>query len=203
MLEAYYTEKRDLSHAPKVQQRHVRLLFQVMMGAGALGFWGVGISTMVDSSGWRDTYTGEAISRTAGILIGCGFFLGGCIFALAAWLGGRMPIMFNNMPVPEDLPTGLAWQLSAAGIKNPFWTDNTIPWSAFSRAVEDKDGDGRRCISLYFTGREAVAQYLDADEAEDWNVGVSYTLDVEPTTASLEQVCQALDDLCPDLLQKV
>jgi hypothetical protein len=202
MLEAYYKEERDLSVGPKIKQRHVRLIFQVMMGAGALAFWGVGISTMIDSSGWHDSFTGEAVSRTAGILLGLLFFGFGFVFGLFAWLGGRMPIMWNDRPMEEDLPTGLAWQLSAAGLANPAWTDETIPWSAFSRAEEDDDSSGRICVNLYFTDRAAVALHMGKHEAEDWNAGVGYTLPVALTTASIEQVRGALDELRPDLMKK-
>jgi hypothetical protein len=202
MLEAYYQEKRDLSTGPKFKQRHVRLIFQVMMGAGALAFWGVGISTMIDSSGWHDEFTGEAISRTAGILIGLLFFGFGFVFALLAWLGGRMPIMWNDRPMEEDLPTDLAWQLSAAGVANPAWSDETIPWSAFDRAVEGEDAGGRLRMNLYFGEKEAVAYYMGKREAKDWNVGVSHTLDVAPTTVSIKQVRRALNNLCPGLIRK-
>jgi hypothetical protein len=202
MLEAYYKEERDLSVGPKFKQRHVRLIFQVMMGAGALAFWGVGISTMIDSSGWHDKFTGEAVSRTAGILIGLLFFGFGFVFGLFAWLGGRMPIMWNDRPMEEDLPTGLAWQLSAAGVANPAWSDETIPWSAFDRAVEGEDAGGRLCMNLYFGEKEAVAYYMGEGEAKDWNVGVSYTLDVAPTTVSIKQVRRALNSLCPGLIRK-
>lgn len=202
MLEAYYKEERDLSMGPKIKQRHVRLFFQVMMGAGALAFWGTGISTLIDSSGWHDALTGEPTSRTEGIVIGLVFFGGGFLFAVAAWFGNRMPMMFNDQPMEEDLPTGLAWQLSSAGVANPAWSDETIPWSAFDRAVEGEDAGGRLCMNLYFGEKEAVAYYMGKREAKDWNVGVGYTLNVAPTTVSIKQVRSALNNLCPGLIRK-
>jgi hypothetical protein len=200
LLEAYYKEQRGTARSPKVSKKLVQFLFQASMGMGAIMLLGTAYGAFVDPTSWRDSVTGKQVSVGEGYVIGIIFIASGLMFAALAYAGSRLPIAFNGVMPEEDQPTGLAWQMSAAGLNIPTWAETIIPWSAFDRVVKDTDPDGAPCLMFYFINKAAVDQYVREKDAVGWNDGVGYTLDVARTSSTMAKANSALTEFCPQLV---
>jgi hypothetical protein len=199
LLEAYYKEQRGTARGPKISKKLVQLLFQVGMGMGAIMFLGVAYSAFVDPTSWVDGETGQQVSAGEGYVMGIIFGAGGLVFAAFAYFGSWLPIEFNGVMPEEDQPTGLAWQMSAAGLNIPTWANTIIPWSAFDRVEKDFDPDKAPCLMFYFVNKAAADQYVKEKDAVDWNDGVGYVLDIARTSATMSKANSALTEFCPQL----
>jgi hypothetical protein len=201
LLKAYYKEQRGISLGAKINKKMVQYLFQGLMGIGAIMFFAVAYGAIVDPTSWTDTATGEHVSSTEGYFIGLAFAAGGLLFAGFTYIAPRMPITFNGTLPEDEKPTGLAWQMNATGLNNRSWAGAVIPWSAFDRAEKDVDPSGAACLTFYFTGKPAVEQYVGEQEANQWNEGVGYVLDIARTSASMPKTKAALMEFCPRLVE--
>jgi hypothetical protein len=202
-LEAFYSKPR-YSNEGGMNPAVPRTIFKLLFGMGGLAFFVVGIGTLLDSSGWTNSATGEPISQTTGTIIGVSCILASCIFWAIAWYSDKIPLNVNGIILPPEGAerSGLAWKMNLIGLAYADWTGETIPWSEFQSAKVDTEDEKCDYVHFFFKDKSAVKKYIGQKEAESWNPGYSYALPVAATNLSITQIREFMDNVCPNLLQK-
>jgi hypothetical protein len=200
MLEAFYLEQRDLASGPRVRSKHVRWMMQALMAIGAIGFFVAAVSIFNDPMSVRDSATNEPVGVWGGRTLAGAFGLGSIVFAIFSWASRWMPIDLGDTQMVEDLPTGLAWQMSPSGVKNPSWGDATVPWNAISHVKNSSSKIHGQRLNVFFTSKGDVAKYLGDNEAASWNLAVSYALDIETTNINIAMARATIRKYCPRIL---
>jgi hypothetical protein len=200
MLEAFYLEQRDLASGPRVRSKHVRWMMQAVMGIGAIVFFVVAVSFFNDPMSVLDSATNEPVGVWGGRAVAGAFGLGSIVFAIFSWASRWMPIDLNGTPMVDDLPTGLAWQMSPSGVKNPSWGDATVPWNAISHVKNSSSKIHGQRLNIFFSKKADISKYLGDNEALSWNLAVSYALDIETTNIDIATARAAISKYCPRIL---
>ena len=173
---------------------------QGLMGIGAIVFFVVAVSFFNDPTSIRDSVTNEPVGVWEGRIIAGAFALGSIVFATFSWASRWLPIDLGGEQMVDDLPTGLAWQISSSGVKNTSWGDLTIPWEAISHIKKGDNQKSGQHLNFYFINKDAVGEFLGAAEASKWNVAVSFMLPIHGTNINITDAQKAIKNYCPRAL---